>query len=168
MNQELCSCPGCGALTPKVDGPTHRYIGASGGCWAAYGALAEKEAGDFRYARLHQLTVAAYCAQHPGTPSPQSIRSVAVHLVGLYLQLECGLYPEKLYAGRQRIASFGKQGKLNLTRLEPPALPGEVTVLDVLDATNLIKHAELSRERAKSVWEAWADHHNTVRRWAAA
>jgi len=29
--------------------------------------------------RSHQLTVDAYCAQHPGTPSPQAIRPDAVH-----------------------------------------------------------------------------------------
>lgn len=110
MTNSLERCPGCGALTPKVDGPTHRYIGSSAGCWATYGALSEKEADDFRYMRHHQLTVDAYCVQHPGTPSPQSIRSVAVHLVGLCLQLECGLPAGELYAARKRVASLGKQG----------------------------------------------------------
>ena len=84
----LKACVGCGAMVPDLEGPTHRYIGASPGCWAAYGRLSEKEASDFRFMRYHQLTVDAYCVQHPGEPSPQSIRSVAVHLVGLHLQLE--------------------------------------------------------------------------------
>lgn len=26
-------CPGCGALVPSSDGPTHPYLGASPGCW---------------------------------------------------------------------------------------------------------------------------------------
>ena len=107
-------------MVPDLVGPTHRYIGASPGCWAVYNELAEKEAGDFRFMRYHQLTVDAYCAQHPGEPSPQAVRSVAVHLVGLYLQLERGLRLEGLYAARQRVASLGKEGKLDLAWLEPP------------------------------------------------
>jgi hypothetical protein len=30
----LTPCPGCGALFPPFEEPTHRYIGASAGCWA--------------------------------------------------------------------------------------------------------------------------------------
>ena len=96
MSTELRLCQGCGALVPDVDGPTHRYIGASPGCWAVYGELSEKEADNFCYMRSHQMTVDTYCAQHPWTPSPQAIRSVAVHLVGLYLRLERGPSTEGL------------------------------------------------------------------------
>ncbi len=41
---------------------THRYVGASPGCWEAYGRLAEREAAHFRYMRRYQLSVDAYCA----------------------------------------------------------------------------------------------------------
>ena len=151
---------------PDIVGPTHRYIGASSGCWAAYGKLLEREATDARYMRFHQMTVDAYCAQHPGTPSPQAIRSVAVHLVGLHLQLECDLLAERLYAARQRISSLGKEGRLKLVWLEPPASFGEITVLDVLEAENPVEYGERVRSWAEAVWEAWSDHHDTVRRWA--
>ena len=163
----LKACVGCGAMVPDVEGPTHRYIGASPGCWAVYGELAEKEAGDFRFMRYHQLTVDAYCAQHPGEPSPQAIRSVAVHLVGLYLQLERGLHPEGLYAARQRIASLGKSGKLDLVWLEPPASIGEITVLHVRETKEPTEYGERARLWAESVWEAWFVQQETVRRWAA-
>lgn len=168
MSTELRPCPGCGALVPDTDGPTHRYIGASPGCWAVYGKLSEKETGDFRYMRYHQMTVDAYCAQHPGEPSPQAIRSVAVHLVGLHLQLvEREPSTEGLYAARQRVASLGKKGKLDLVWLEPPASLGEVTVLDVLEAEDPAEYAKRAREWARVVWEAWSDYHETARRWAA-
>ena len=163
----LKACVGCAAMVPDIDGPTHRYIGASPGCWALYGELSKKEAGDFRYMRSHQLTVDAYCAQHPGLPSPQAVRSVAVHLVGLHLQLERGLSTEELYVARQRVATLGKQGKLDLRWLDLPASPGAVTVLDVLAAKNPAEHARRAREWAESVWEAWALHHEVVRWWAA-
>jgi hypothetical protein len=149
-----------------TDVPAHRYIGASPGCWAAYGELSEKEAGDFRYMRFHQTTVDSYCAQHPGTPSPQAIRSVAVHLVGLHLQLEREPSTEGLYAARKRIASLGKEGKLDLAWLEPPAVLGGVTVLDMLGTGDPEEYGECAGRWAKTVWEAWSDHHETVRRWA--
>ncbi len=160
-------CFGCGALVSKTEGPVHRYLGASPGCWATYCELLEKEYGDFRYARMHQLSVEAYCAQHPGSPSPQTIQSVAVHLISLHLQLECGLPPKDMIAARQQAASLGKEGKKNFVWLEPPASPGEVTVLDVYNAQNPTEYVERVREWAESSWEAWSPHHETVRRWAA-
>jgi len=46
---------GGGALMPDIEDPTHGYIGASPGWWAIYGELSEKETGDFRFMRYHQL-----------------------------------------------------------------------------------------------------------------
>ncbi|HEY6582221.1 MAG TPA: DUF5946 family protein [Rubrobacter sp.] len=158
----LKPCVGCGAIVPDVEGPTHRYIGASPGCWAAYGRLSEREASDFRYMRHHQLTVDAYCVQHPREPSPQSIRSVAVHLVGLHLQLERETPTEGLYAARQRIASLGKEGKLFLAWLDPPKFLGGATVLWALEAEDAEGYGKVAR-----VWEAWSAYHDLVRLWAA-
>jgi len=153
-------------MVPDINGPTHRYMGASPGCWALYSKLSE-EAGDFRYMRSHQLTVEAYCAQHPGVPSPQAVRSVAVHLVGLHLQLERGLPTQELYVARQRVATLGKQGKLGLRWLDPPASRGAVTVLDTFAAKDPVEHMRRAQGWAESVWEAWTLHHEVVRRWAA-
>ena len=90
MDANLIPCVGCGALVPDVAGPTHPYIGASRGCWAIYGEVLAKEYGEYGYPPVHGLTVDAYAAQHPGTPSRQAIQSVAVHLIALYLVLERG------------------------------------------------------------------------------
>ena len=163
----LRACVGCGAVVPDSEGPTHRYIGASAGCWAAYGELSAREASDFRYMRHHQLTVDAYCAQHPGEPSPQSVRSVAVHLVALHIQLERQSTVEALYAARQGVATRGKEGKLDLGWLEPPASLGEFTVLSALEADDPDEYGEVARRWAESVWGAWSAHHETVRQWAS-
>ncbi|HLF87607.1 MAG TPA: DUF5946 family protein [Anaerolineales bacterium] len=82
------SCPGCRALLPDIDGPTHRYIGASPACWGIYTALTGGGEPPMAPAPSNTLIVDAYAAQHPGTPSPQSIQSVAVHLIALYGVLE--------------------------------------------------------------------------------
>ena len=72
-----------------VDGPTHRYIGASAGCWALYGEVLAREYGDYAlYVPVHRLTVDAYAAQHPGEASRRAVQSVAVHLIRLHFRLE--------------------------------------------------------------------------------
>ncbi len=74
------SCFSCGALAPDIDGPVHRYMDSSPGCWALFGEVLAREYSDYNYASHHRLTVDAYAVQHPGKPSPPSIGSVAVHL----------------------------------------------------------------------------------------
>ena len=86
----LIPCAGCGAIVPNTDGPTHRYIGASPGCWQRYGQLLAREYGEYAYPDEHRLTVDAYAVQHPGVPGKQSSQSVAVHLMSLCLVLERG------------------------------------------------------------------------------
>ena len=81
------ACFGCGALVPKKNGPTHQYIGASPGCWEIFGEVLAKEYEEYDYPPVHRLTVDAYAAQHPGTPSKKSIQSVAIHVIGLTTKL---------------------------------------------------------------------------------
>ncbi|SRR5579883_1779866 len=155
-------CPGCGALTPVVDGPVHPYLGASAGCWAVYGEVLAKEYGEYRYPSVHRLTVDAYSVQHPGTPSRRSIQSVAVHLISLYLVLERGFSSAKATAGIRRAVEHRKQ----FIWLDPPSPIGNLTILDVRDATDLTLHEMTVKHWAESVWRSWSLHHETVRRWA--
>ena len=164
MGKGMRPCFGCGAVVPDVDGPTHRYIGASPGCWRLYGEVLGREYADYsRFALVHRLTVDAYAAQHPGTPSPQSTGSVGVHLVRLHLELECNLPHDR---ANEAMLDISSRLKRDFVWLDPPASLGDVTVLDVLGARDPEEHAERVRRWAASVWEAWAPHHETVRRWA--
>lgn len=164
MSAELESCPGCGALVPETDGPTHRYLGASPGCWAVFGEVLAREYSDQRYWPVHQLTVDAYAVQHPGQTSPQTIQSVAVHLISLYLVLEEGRTVDE--AGKAM--HWATTQKHHFRWLEPPASRGNITILDVREATSPAEHAELVEAWARSAWDTWSDHHETVRRWGAA
>ena len=65
---------------------------SSPSCWAAYGEVLAREYNDPAFMAAHRLTVDAYAVQHPGRPSPQSIQSVALHLISLCLVLEQELY----------------------------------------------------------------------------
>jgi hypothetical protein len=67
LKGNLRPCPGCGVLLPESGGEIHRYIGASPECWTAFGEVSEKEYGDFRCARVHGLTVDAYCPSTLGS-----------------------------------------------------------------------------------------------------
>ena len=118
-------CPGCGALYPPSEGATHPYIGASAGCWALHGPMSAGQQPDERLlaesrvpsrpvrhgaaasaARGASLLVDAYAAQHPGVPSPQSIQSVAVHLLTLHGVLRRGLDPSRALWIRLRAVRF--------------------------------------------------------------
>src|SRR5262249_15038775 len=103
-NSPLSPCPGCGALFPDYDGPRHRYIGASAGCWALFSWSLANGGTDVHelveHSRIPDSSVSlpahddatlieslwgdAYGVQHHGGNSPQAVQSVAVHLLDLY------------------------------------------------------------------------------------
>jgi len=155
------SCPGCGLVLRQVDGPEHAYIGASVSCWALYGEVLARAYGEFHYPECHRLTVDAYAVQHPGSPGPQSRRSVGGHLVTLYLQLERGVSAD---AATRLLGAF-LDHEPDVPWLEPPGHRGDLTVRDVLGAADLAEHTARVQRWARCVWLAWQPHHGTIRRW---
>jgi hypothetical protein len=156
------ACFGCGALIPDIDGPTHRYLGAPAGCWAAFNEIMAKEFGEYAYPECHRMTVDTYAVQHPGTPSAQTIQSVGGHLVSLYFVLERGYDATKATKALGRVVDRSAA----FVWLEPPASPRWFTIVDIVGAPNLEEHARRVRRWAESAWAAWSAHHDTVRRWA--
>lgn len=144
------------------EGPSHRYIGASPGCWEIFCRVLAREYSDLDYHSVHRLTVDSYAVQHPGSPSPQSIRSVALHLIGLYSVLEQGYPP----AQATRVLGKVAARKASWRWLEPPPAWGSLSVLDVLWAKDPSEYREVVFRWAGQVWAAWAAHHDTIRRWA--
>lgn len=151
-------CPGCGALFQDIDGPVHRYMESSAGCWAAYGEVLAREYTDPRYAHIHRLTVDAYAVQHPGRPSPQSIQSVAVHLISLCLILE---YDVDMHRATEAIG-VAIQAKGKYRWLPPPVGTYTQTVADVQKARTVQEHHDLVHAWAKCVWSFWSEHHATI------
>jgi hypothetical protein len=137
---------------------------SSPGCWAAYGEVLAREYGSPAYFAVHPLTVDAYAVQHPGRPSPQSIQSVAVHLIRLCLTLEKGLAPSAALAAIQAAA----KAKGRYVWLEPPASRGKVTVAGVRPARTAAEHKRLVESWAQSAWQAWSAHHAVIRGWLLA
>ena len=161
---ELVLCPGCGLELPESDGPTHAYLGASAACWAVFGEVLAKEYQDARYYKVHQLTVDAYAAQHPGKPERKSIQSVALHLVGLHLALERSRPPEAILAAHRACAARAR----DFIWLDPPAPPFDMTILDVAAADTAEDHGTRVHAHADAVWRTWTPHHGIIRHWAEA
>jgi hypothetical protein len=158
---KIVTCAGCGGFFPDIDGPVHRYMESSPGCWATFGEILAREYSDPTYREVHRLTVDAYAAQHPGTPSRQSIQSVGVHLIRLCLFLEHGLMEENannimLKAAKRKGAFFW---------LEPPASLGQLTIADVVKTRTSQEHKNAVKAWSQSVWKAWRPHHDTIKMW---
>jgi len=157
------ACPGCGARYPRhPTDETHAYIGASPACWAAFGELLAREFGDPAHGWIHRHTVDVYTVQHPGTDDRRQRQSVALHLIGLCHWLEHGMDMRRLNPITQRLASENRDWPW----LTPPTTY-ELTVQDALASTNADEHGAIVRMWADAAWEAWSNHHELIRRWAA-
>ena len=138
---------------------------SSPACWSAYSEVLAREYGDQGlFQRVHRLTVDSYAVQHPGRPSPQSIQSVAAHLISLCAVLENGASNE----WATRLIREAVRIKGRFTWLQPPASMGPITVADVRGAVGSGEHEGMVREWASSAWRAWSPHHETVRQWVSA
>ena len=159
----LTPCPDCGGLFPATGGPTHRYLGASPGCWACFGEVLAREYSDLAYYAVHRLTVDAYALQHPGQPAPQTIRSVALHAISL-----CAIFEQGAALGEAAgVIAQATRHKERFVWLPPPPSMGPLTIADVRPASDPDDHARRVRRWARSVYDAWAEHHLTIRRWLA-
>ncbi|WP_143247460.1 DUF5946 family protein [Agaribacterium haliotis] len=158
---DTCQCFSCGGEYPNIDGPVHRYMASSPGCWSVYGKVLAREYSSSDYFDVHRLSVDAYAVQHPGSDDRQSIQSVAVHLIRLCLFLEHGLAAEH---ANTAMLEAGKD-KHSFIYLEPPTSFGLITAADVYRAKSVKAHKAVVKEWARTAWDAWSMHHNTIRAW---
>ena len=85
--------------------------------------------------------------------------TVAFGLIGLYLALERGFTGKQVQQAHMRIARIRK----DWPRIEPPARPAGITVLDVLQVPDGPKKDAIIRQWMEAVWENWADRQAWVR-----
>lgn len=152
----ITKCEGCYAELEEVDGPTHRYIGASSACWAVYTELL---ATGVPPSRRSALVVDSYAAQHPGGSSPQATQSVAVHLVTLAAVIDHGHPLDQLVALRRAAVESGRRTG-GYPKLEPVPAHWPATVAD------LAKRPELVDSFVEGVIEEWqALHREKIESW---
>ena len=141
-------CEDCGAVV--VEGKP--------GCQRIFEEVIAREFGDYRYGRIHRLTVDAYSLQHPDEYM-RSGKSFAAHLTGICSALECEDSPD-INRSVQRWLST------NPAISKPAMLPdqrGDLTILYIHDAADAEEHIRRVREWARSVWNAWSDYHSLAR-----
>ena len=163
----LPRCPGCGAVLPAVDGPTHRYIEASPACWAMYTVLAGGGDPPLAPSPWNLLIVDAYAAQHPGQPSAQSIRSVAIHLAVLHGLVIRGVAPGNVMWLRRRVLREQPGSRRDRFEwLDPPDFAGSITVLGIAAAPTPEARTVRAKDYVRNVWDLWAARHGaTVAAW---
>ena len=146
-------CPACGLAVP----------GGRTGCEELFHEVIAREFGDYRFFRVHRLTVDAYSLQHP-EQYMRSSKSFAAHLTGMCAALE--------YDDARAINRAVQQWlSANPAVRKPPHLPdqrGDLTVAHVHAAATPEEHAARVRQWARSVWAAWSDHHALARQLIAA
>ena len=160
-------CPGCAARLRHHDGPTHRYIGASAACWALFSDLFNAGQPPMAAGATIALLGDAYAAQHPGTPSPQSVQSVAVHLLTLHGVFLRGVEPTKTVWVRQRaLRGHGRAKHDRFHWLAAPSFTGSLTIADIVQAPTALERAAVAQSFIKTVWIQWAERHaSTISHW---
>jgi hypothetical protein len=149
-NQTLCN-----ECINRLDNEIELTVGnllVSKSCWSLFN---EAVTSYFHYPDISRITlvkiVAAYGLQHPSKLSKQSIKSVYIHLMSLYLIRVEGLAEVEL---NQCINI--RLEKLNiLPWLEPPIYESQLSISHIMKANNLFDLQILVDEWASDVWQSW-------------
>ena len=143
-NKSVDVCEDCGATVPQ----------GKAGCLKLFEEILAREFSDYRYGKIHRLTVDAYSLQHPDAYM-RSGKSFAAHLTGIYAALEM----EDSSAVNQTVQKWLSANP----KIEKPAqLPehrGKLTVAYIQSAVDADEHGKRVREWAQDVWSAWSEHH---------
>ena len=128
-------------------------------CKKLFEEILAKEFSDFRYARVHRLTVDTYSLQHPDVYMI-SAKSFAAHLTGMCCAMAYANDPNLL-----RILQKWLDGKKQLQK--PPALTnlGSLTIAHITNARDGLEHARLVNEWAADVWNAYSVYHGLAKHW---
>jgi hypothetical protein len=144
-------CLECGAAVPQ----------GREACQKLFDEVLAREFGDYKYARMHRLTVDVYALQHP-VEYMRSAKSYAAHLTGMYTALEMGAAAETNRAVQQWLNGskvFPRPGN------PAPQQRGELTIIHVHEAVGPEDHLCRVHQWALSAWEAWRAYHHLARQW---
>ena len=149
-------CPGCATRLPFSHVLCEGYFTTTPECWSLFTEIQGRQYGKVLLGRhTHQSTIDAYAAQHAGANHPD--KSVAIHLLGLYLVIEQEADPLEVAPVQQRIASAGA----NWPKLIRPEDQGGLTIFNVAMADDG-NHINTVHSWSREVWGMWAEHHQTI------
>jgi hypothetical protein len=160
QNSETVLCFSCGAMVPNIEGPIHKYMLSTPGCWKLYGEILAKEYTQLNYdPDSHRITVDAYAVTHPGVKDERrAVQSVNIHLIRMHYQFEKNCKGEKLL---QIIKNAAENTELHqsFTWLEPPSFINAPNITSVLFANNIKEHKERVYTWGTSIWTLWKNIH---------
>lgn len=142
-NTPVGVCEDCGALAAE----------GRAGCRKLLEEILAKEFGDYRYGKIHRLTVDAYSLQHPDKYM-RSGKSFAAHLTGIYAALKSKDASAVNKAVQKWLTTNPKIDK-------PDPLPkqkGNITISFIHNAVDAGEHERRVREWARTVRSAWSKH----------
>lgn len=128
-------------------------------CQEMFDAILVREFSDFRYGRVHRLTVDTYSLQHP-SPYMISAKSFAAHLTGMGCIVEYGNDRNLL-----RLLQQWLDGKKQLDKPELLKHVGDLTIAHIIDAKDAEEHIRLVQEWAADVWHAYTVYHDLAKEW---
>jgi hypothetical protein len=143
-NTPVDICDDCGAIV----------AGSRASCLKLFEETLAKEFSDYRYGKIHRLTVDTYSLQHPDAYM-RSVKSFAAHLTGIYAALEC----EDDLAINQTVQKWLSSNPKIDKPARPPEQRGNLTITFIHSAVDADEHNKRVREWAQDVWSAWSEHH---------
>ncbi len=128
-------------------------------CKELFDKVLAKEFSDFRYAKIHRLTVDIYCLQHPDIYMV-SAKSFAAHLTGMCCAIEYGNDTDLL-----RLLQKWLNGKKHLEKPKMLEHFGELTISHLTGAKDAGEYFRLVQEWAENVWNSYSIYHNLAKDW---
>jgi hypothetical protein len=147
-NNPSAVCEDCGAVVAE----------GKAGCLKIFEEILAREFSDYRYGKIHRLTVDAYSLQHPDQYM-RSGKSFAAHLTGIYAALEA----QEALAVNQTVQKWLSTNPKIDKPARIPKQRGSLTIVYIRDAADADEHVERVRDWARDVWGAWSEHHGLAR-----
>ena len=142
-------CEDCGAVVAE----------GKAGCLKVFEEILAREFSDYRYGRIHRLTVDAYSLQHPDEYM-RSGKSFAAHLTGMCAALES----EDALSTNQVVQRWLSTNPQIEKPAHIPERRGGLTITYIHGAADAEEHVKRVREWARDVWGAWSAHRDLARR----
>ncbi len=128
-------------------------------CQEMFDTILAAEFSDFRYGKVHRLTVDTYSLQHPDIYMI-SPKSFAAHLTGMCCAMEYGNAPDLLKLLQQWL-----NGKKALEKPKMIENLGSLTIAHMANAEDGPEHTRLVNEWAVDVWQAYDVYHSLAKDW---
>ena len=141
-------CEDCGAVVAE----------GKAGCLKIFEEILAREFSDYRYGRIHRLTVDAYSLQHPNEYM-RSGKSFAAHLTGMCAALE----GEDALTTNQVVQKWLSTNPHVEKPANIPERRGSLNITYIHGAADADEHVGRVREWAGGVWGAWSEHHDLAR-----